>query len=115
MVGHTPLYVSCAKGQDVCVLKLIEIGADISIQDLEGMIQLHYIDYCIELIKAGADMVLMNNDKERAFDISRTRPPSLLIKFTSAPALINAIQQSYEVGSYLLNPGSKHQPRFLSS
>ena len=41
--GWTPLHVACEKGHDVCVSKMIKIGADISIQDLEGMIPLHTI------------------------------------------------------------------------
>lgn len=73
--GWTPLHASCAKAYNVSVSKLIDAGADFSIQDSQGMtplhISAHYCSYdcCIELIEAGAVIDLINNDGERALEI----------------------------------------------
>eukprot|EP00048_Salpingoeca_helianthica_P004084 m.73604 g.73604 ORF g.73604 m.73604 type:complete len:320 (-) comp13041_c0_seq3:27-986(-) len=85
--GMTPLHYAAWYGHPLCVLALIEAGADINAFDSDGATALHAAAYngqlscAVALVEAGANCRITDNDNKTAKDVATDENQAPLIAF----------------------------------
>ena len=99
--GHTPLSTACYVGSLRYVKLLLELGADICLQDTDGWSPLHFAvatkhyDIAKLLLNSGADMSQVTNDGQKPLDFIKDKKIRIALTKYSEMCVMSTMRTSH--------------------